>query len=53
VARVEKGDIQGALAVFTRLAARFPGDRPSGAYARRCRQLLEHGGAVDVTSLAW
>jgi len=53
LARMEKGDAAGALALFSRVLIRFPGDGPSAAYARRCRQLLEHGGGLDVTSLAW
>ncbi len=53
LARMEKGDAEGALALFAGVLVRFPGDGPSAAYARRCRQLLEHGGGLDVTSLPW
>jgi adenylate cyclase len=53
LARMEKGDTEGALALFTQLLLRFPGDGPSVAYARRCRRLLEHGSGLDVTSLPW
>ena len=51
--RFEKGDPAGALALFSQVLAQFPVDGPSAAYARRCRQLLEHGGRPDVTSFPW
>ena len=51
--RFEKGDLAGALALFSQVLVQFPVDGPSAAYARRCRQLLEHGGRPDVTSFPW
>ena len=41
--RYEKGDITGALAIFSRVLAAAPGDGPSAAYARRCRRLAAAG----------
>ncbi len=53
LSRMEKGDAAGALALFSRILVRFPGDGPSAAYSRRCRQVLEHGGTTDVISFPW
>jgi adenylate cyclase len=53
LASFEKGDAAGALALFSRVLAHFPGDGPSAAYARRCRQFLEQGGTPDVNSFPW
>jgi class 3 adenylate cyclase/CHASE2 domain-containing sensor protein len=53
VACYEKGDVSGALALFSRVLASVPGDGPSASYARRCRQLLQQPGRPDFTSFPW
>jgi len=53
LSRYERGDVAGALKLFSRVLAHAPGDGPSAAYARRCRQLIEHRGGMDVTSFPW
>jgi adenylate cyclase len=52
LARYETGDFTGALPLFSQVLASAPGDGPSGAYVRRCRQLIAHPG-LDVTSFPW
>jgi adenylate cyclase len=52
LARYERSDFAGALAIFTEILARAPGDGPSAAYALRCRQLAARRG-LDVTSFPW
>jgi adenylate cyclase len=53
LARYEKGDFAGALAIFSRVLAAAPGDGPTAAYARRCRHLAAPRGEPDLTSLPW
>jgi adenylate cyclase len=52
LARYEAGDFTGALSLFSQVLAAVPGDGPSGAYVRRCRQLIAHPG-LDVTFFPW
>lgn len=52
LARYERSDFPGALAIFTRVLASAPDDGPSAAYARRSRQLAALPGQ-DVTSFPW
>ncbi|MGO9309785.1 MAG: adenylate/guanylate cyclase domain-containing protein [Spirochaetia bacterium] len=52
LARYERGDVSGALAIFTQVLAASPGDGPSAAYAFRCRLKAAHPD-LDVTSFPW
>jgi adenylate cyclase len=52
LARYERGDFAGALAIFSRVLAQAPRDGPSAAYTLRCRQLAAHPG-LDLTSFPW
>ena len=53
LARYERGDVSGALAIFSRVLAAAPGDGPTAVYARHCRRLAVQGGKPDLTSLPW
>jgi len=53
LARYERSDVTGALAIFARVLAAAPGDGPAAVYARHCRRLAAQGETPDLTSPPW